>query len=120
MIKLLFILLLFFSVGVWAQTVPTLLILTNGSDEISVPIASIKTITYDKAGTTMYVNTNAGTDSYAVAGITRMTLSNVPEPTALSQFTDSPIPQLTKIVKDGVVYVVRDGKLFTMKGEQAQ
>jgi len=117
---LFFVLLMFSSIGVGAETVPTLLILTTTSDEISIPIASIKTITYDKAGTIMYVNTNAGTNSYAVADITRMTLTDVPEPTAISQLTVSPIDQLTKIVKDGVVYVVKDGKLFTMKGEPVQ
>jgi len=111
-------LLLLSATSLWAEEVPTLLILTTESGQVEIPIASIQKITYDKAGTTMYVNTNAGTDSYLVASITQMTLSNVPEVTALTQLTDSPVNQFTKFEKDGVVYVVKDGKIYTMKGEQ--
>jgi len=109
------------SVALWAETVPTLLILTTGSEQVQVPIASIQKITYDKVGqATMYVHTSVGTQTYATADIQQMTLTGVPEATALKQLTDSPTDQLTKIVRDGVVYVVKDGQLFTMKGEVVQ
>lgn len=109
------------SVGLWAETVPTLLVLTTTSEQVQIPIASIQKITYDKVGqATMYVLTSAGTQTYATADIQQMTLTGVPEATALKQLTDSPLHQLTKIVQNGVVYVVKDGQLFTMKGEVVQ
>jgi len=111
-------LLMFSAVGVWAENVPTLLILTTNSGEVQIPIASIQKITYDESGATMYVSTAGGNQSYAVANISQMTLNNVPAATALNQLTDSPIPQLTKFEKNGVVYVVKEGKVYTLKGEK--
>jgi len=106
------------SIALWAETVPTLLILTTASEQVQIPIASIQKITYDKVSkATMYVHTTAGTQTYATADVQQMTLTGVPDATGLSQLTDSPIHQLTKIVQDGVVYVVKDGKVYTMKGE---
>lgn len=116
--NVLFLLLLFSVFNIWATDVPKLLILTTSSDEVQIPIASIQKITYDEAGTTMYVATNSGLKTYAVTDIVKMTLANVPEATALNQLTDSPTPQLTKFEKDGAIYIVQDGKIYTMKGEQ--
>jgi len=116
--NVLFLLMMFSSLSIWATDLPTMLIITTTDNEVKVPVASIQKITYNKAATLMYVQTTSGTDSYEVASITRMTLNNGNAPTTLNQLTDSPIPQLTKFEKDGVVYVVKDGKIYTVKGEK--
>lgn len=114
-----FLLLMCSSLSILATNAPTMLIISTTSSEVQVPIASIQKITYNEAGTTMYVYTNSGTNSYEVATITRMALNNGNEPTALNQLPDSKSKiENSKFTKDGVVYVMKEGKIYTMKGEK--
>jgi len=113
-----FLCLMFMTLSIWANEEPMMLRIATTSNVVELPVAGIQKITYDKAGTTMYVQTSEGTNSYEVATITQMTLTNGTNPTGIS---DSPIHQLTnsyKFEKGGVVYVVKDGKIYTMKGDK--
>jgi len=116
----LFILLLFSAFNIWAIDVPDLLILSTTSGEVQIPISTIQKITYDKNATTMYVYTNSCTNTYSVADISQMTLGNSSTTTKLDN-TSFPLGadqgEVTKFTKDGVVYVIKDGKIYTMKGE---
>jgi|GEM_PF-3049064 len=118
---LLFTLLMIPIIGVRAADVPTLVILLTTTEEVQIPVASIQKITYDKSELdTMYVHTQAGTQTYMLSEVVKMTLTNVPEPTALSELKEVEKETDRKILIDGVVYILKDGKIYTMKGEPVQ
>ena len=102
-----------------AQEAPCLLILKRTNDEVKIPIATIQKIAYDKtAGTEMYVYTTTGKDTYQVSEITRMTLENVPEPTAVEDIEVSETVGAMKFFHQGTIYIVKDGQIYTLKGEK--
>lgn len=92
-------------------------ILTTSLGEVQVPIESIQSITYDKtAGTEMYVHTTTGTQTYLLSDIVRMTLSDVPTPSSLETISAAEAQDAQKVLWNGVVYVIKDGKLYTISG----
>lgn len=98
-----------------------LTILTMSAGEVRVPIEDIRSITYDKTtGTEMYVNTTTGSQTYQLSDIVRMTLSDVPEPSAIPTISAEDARDAQKVLVNGTVYVIRDGKVFTLKGEKVQ
>lgn len=96
-------------------------ILTTSVGEVQIPIADIQSISYDKtSGTEMYVHTTTGTQTYMLSDIERMTLSDVPEPSAIPSISAEDARDAQKVLVNGTVYVIRDGKVFTLKGEKLQ
>jgi len=110
------------AVSLWAtEEQPTLVILTTTSGEVQIPIASIQKITYNQATQdSMYVNTVAGVQTYALDQVIRMTLTNVPEPTSIDEVSTTDADTTRKVMIGGTVYILRDNKLFTIKGETIQ
>lgn len=108
-----------FALNVGASEVPTLIIQTQSNGNQSIPTASIAKITYDKtAGTTMYLHTQSGQQTILLSDIVRITLENMPEVTTLEQIEAADAEDAHKIMYNGHVYVIRDGHIFTMKGEK--
>lgn len=93
-------------------------ILTTSVGEVQIPIADIQSISYDKTtGTEMYVNTTTGSQTYQLSDIVRMTLSDVPEPSAIPTISAEDARDAQKVLVNGTVYVIRDGKVFTLEGK---
>lgn len=108
-----------FALNVGASEVPTLIIQTQSNGNQPFPVASIAKITYDKtAGTAMYVHTQSEQQIFLLSDIVHITLENMPEVTALEQIEASDAEDAHKIMYNGHVYVIRDGHIFTMKGEK--
>ncbi len=105
--------------GVWAADVPCFVISTTTTGEITVPIASIQKITYNDAGTEMYIFTAAGKQTIEVANVVSMTLSNLPTGIELPTI-DKPSQDSRKVVLNGQVYIIQDGHIYTLKGEKVQ
>lgn len=98
-----------------------LTILTTSVGEVSIPIENIRSITYDKtSGTEMYVNTTTGTQTYQLSDIVRMSLSDVPDVTDIESITAEEARDAQKVLNNGTVYVLRDGKVFTLQGQNVQ
>lgn len=98
-----------------------LTILTMSAGEVRVPIEDIRSITYDKTtGTEMYVTTTTGTQTYQLSDIVSMSLSDVPEPSAIPTISAEDARDAQKVLVNGTVYVIHDGKVFTLKGEKVQ
>lgn len=94
-----------------------LTILTMSAGEVRVPIEDIRSITYDKStGTEMYVHTTTGTETYQLSDIVRMSLSDVPEPSAIPTISAEDARDAQKVLINGTIYVIRDGKVFTIEG----
>lgn len=105
---------------IWAETA-ALVIQTQSQGEIQVPIATIRTINYDKTGgTAMYITTIDGTQTYVLSDILRMSLSGVPVLSALPKITDKNTTAAQKVLINGVPYLIQDKRVFTLKGEQLQ
>lgn len=98
-----------------------LTILTMSAGEVRVPIEDIRSITYDKTtGTEMYIHTTAGTQTYQLSDIVSMTLSDVPEPSAIPTISAEDARDAQKVLINGTIYVIHDGKVFTLNGEKVQ
>ncbi len=114
---LLWLLVSFSTLGLWAAQVPTLLVVSTTNESVQIPIASIQKITYDQEGlATMYVITNQGTQTYALSDVQRMTLANVPAYTDLPEIQEHQASEAQKILINGMVYILKDGRLYTLSG----
>jgi len=103
----------------WADADPTLCIQTT-TGEVQIPIATIRSIRFDHTtGTTMYVDTQS-TATYQVSGIVKMTLLNVPEFTALEEISIEDAKDAQKVLLNGIIYIIKDGRVYTLRGEVVQ
>lgn len=92
---------------------------TQSQGNIQVPIATIRSITYDKTnGTKMYITTVDSTQTYLLSDILCMSFSNVPQPMAISNVTTEKTANSTqKVLINGTIYLIQNNKVFTLKGE---
>ena len=99
--------------------VPQMTIYKTNGEEIQLPISQVVSIQYDKtSGTEMYVMTTSGKQTYLVAEVSKITLSDVPDATAIESVEAAEAVGAKKFLHNGVVYVVSDGKVFSVKGEK--
>lgn len=101
--------------------VPTLSIETQSQGTIQIPVTTIVEITYDKTtGTEMYLTTNDATQTYQISDIVRMTLSNMPAATSVELISPAEAEGAQKILYQGTIYILRNGRIYTLKGEEVQ
>ena len=99
-----------------ATFLTAMLVLITNASSVQIPISSIESIQYNSDGSSMLVNTQSGQQSYAVADIQQMTISD--SANAIESISESDAKGAKKILQDGMIYVIKEGKLYNLKGEE--
>ena len=111
--------LLFFALSPLLAETAMLNIQTQNQENIQVPIATIRSITYDKTnGTKMYITAIDSTQTYLLSDILRMSFSNVPQPMAIPNVTIEKANNAQKVLINGTIYLIHNNRVFTLKGER--
>lgn len=104
---------------IWAETPMLSIQTTQGVTEV--PIGTIQSITYNRTtGAEMYVTTTNGTQTYPLGDIVRMSFVDVPDPTAIPEISKEEAVDAQKVLINGIIYVIRNGQVFTLKGEKVE